>query len=66
MSRPQSLGLGPGMVKLHRDAAMGPQFQVPFFILSSEKLLLFLWYLLLVCGWLSHGLWYKGTKEHAL
>lgn len=44
MSRQQSLGLGPEIVKLHRDATMRPQLQVPFLLLSSEKVLLFFLY----------------------
>lgn len=44
MSRQQSLGLGLEIVKLHREATMGPPLQVPFLILSSEKLLLFFLY----------------------
>lgn len=34
----------------------------PYF---RKIIFIFIVLLLPVCGWLSHGLWYQGTKEHA-
>ena len=46
------------MVKLHRDLELGLQNIVHF---PQEK---FYCILLPMCGWMSHGLWYKGIKVH--